>query len=574
MKRALALGVLALVPLPASAADPSSGLQPMDVFELEVAGDPQISPDGTLVVYERRFRSPEADGLRSNLWVVHDDGRGHRPLTSGDRNDTAPRWSPDGTRVAYVSSAEGSAQLYARWMDSGQTARLAQLPEAPSAPVWSPDGRWIAFTMFVEERADEPFAELPRAPEGAEWAPLPTVITQIHYRQDGQGYLQQGHRQLFVLPAEGGTPRQLTQGSFDVAGDPAWTPDGAELVLSSNRRDDSDLEPLDSELWALALDGGALRQLTDRRGPDHSPAVSPDGALLAYLGFDDRRQGYQVTKLHVLPCSGGPARVLTAALDRDVARPVWSADGKRIHFHYDDEGDTRIGAVDLGGQVQELIGGVGGVELGRPYDSGSFSLSSTGRIAYTGTSAERPADVFLAVAGRPDGTALTRLNEDLLAQRALGRVEAAVLRVRRRRTGGGSRAGSCTPPGFDPRQKYPLLLEIHGGPFANYGPRFAAEMQLYAAAGYVVLYTNPRGSTSYGEEFGNLIHHAYPGDDYDDLMSGRRRGDRAGLRGPRAALRHRRQRRRRADGLDRRPDRPLPRRRRRPSRSSTGTASC
>jgi acylaminoacyl-peptidase len=509
---------LLLAPLLLAQAPELQPLQPADVFELEVAADPRISPDGTQVVYVRRFADRMEDVFRTNLWIVRADGSGHRPLTSGDRNDSSPRWSPDGARLAYVSSAEGSAQLYVRWMDSGQTARLAQLPEPPGAPVWSPDGRWIAFTMFVAERETKPFAEVPKAPDGASWAPLPTVITQIHYRQDGQGYLQQGHRQLFVVPAEGGTPRQLTEGPFDTDGEPAWLPDGSALVFSSNRREDADLEPRDSELWSVALGDGGLSKLSDRAGPDRSPAVSPDGRLIAYLGFDDRYQGYQVTRLYVSSTVQGGPQALTDTLDRDVSAPTWSADGEQVYFLYDDEGETRIGAVDLGGQVREVVDGVGGVGLGRPYEGGSFSLSLTGRIAYTGTSPQRPADVFLAVPGKPGGTPLTRLNEDLLARRELGRVEE--LRCTSSYDGRPLQGWVVHPPGFDPSRSYPLVLEIHGGPFANYGPRFSTEMQLYAAAGYVVLYMNPRGSTSYGEEFGNLIHHAYPSHDYDDLMSG------------------------------------------------------
>ena len=510
--------ILLLAPLLLAQDAELEPLRPADVFELEVAADPQVSPDGTQVVYARRFADRMRDVYRSNLWIVRADGSGHRPLTSGDRNDGAPRWSPDGTRLAYVSSAEGSAQLYVRWMDSGQTARLAQLPESPGAPAWSPDGRWIAFSMFVAEHDAKPFAEVPRAPEGAEWAPPPTVITQIHYRQDGRGYLEQGHRQLFVVPAEGGTPRQLTKGPFDVDGNASWTPSGTELVFSSNRREDADLEPRDSELWAVSLETGTLRQLTDRRGPDRSPAVSPDGSRVAYVGFDDRYQGYQVRRLHLVPLEGGEPQVLTEALDRDVSAPTWSADGKRVLFLYDDQGETRLGEVDLAGEVREIVDGVGGVGLGRPYEGSSFSLSPTGRIAYTGTSPERPADVFLAVPGKAGGTPLTRVNEDLLAQRELGRVEE--LRCESSFDGRPLQGWVVHPPGFDASRRYPLVLEIHGGPFANYGPRFSTEMQLYAAAGYVVLYMNPRGSTSYGEEFGNLIHHAYPSQDYDDLMSG------------------------------------------------------
>jgi dipeptidyl aminopeptidase/acylaminoacyl peptidase len=511
---------LALGPLTAAPAQQPPDFPPLaneDVLGLEFAADPQIAPDGARVVYERHFADRLADVMRSNLWIVQADGSGHRPLTSGDRNDGAPRWSPDGTRLAFVSSAEGSSQLYVRWMDSGQTARLAQLAESPGAPVWSPDGRWIAFVMFVEDTEAKPFAELPKAPEGATWAPLPKVITELHYRHDGEGYLQQGKRQLFVIPAEGGAPRALTQGAFDVEGSPSWMPDGQGLVFASNRRADAALEPNDTELWAVSIAGGDLRQITDRRGPDRSPVVSPDGAHVAYVGFDDRYQGYQVSALHVVRSVGGAPRVLTASLDRDVSNLAWSADSKRVLFLYDDRGSTRLGEVDLEGQVRELARDLGGQTLGRPYDAASFSVARTGRVAFTSAADLRPGDVAVLDVGARSSVPLTALNEDLLGARSLGYVDELVCESSF--DGRELQGWVVHPPKFDADRRYPLLLEIHGGPFANYGKRFSAEMQLYAAAGYVVLYMNPRGSTSYGEEFGNLIHHAYPGHDYDDLIS-------------------------------------------------------
>ncbi len=513
-----------LLALPAALVTPPAGgglerLAPADVFQLEYASDPRISPDGGLVVYERRSFDALTDRARSSLWIVRADGSEHRALSAGDANDGSPRWSPDGKRLAFLSSTKGSTQVHVRWMDSGQSARLTSLtdsPGAPEAPVWSPDGRWLALTLSVEEPL-EPFAKLPEKPEGAQWAPVPKLITALHYRQDGEGYLKLGHRQLFVLPADGGTPRRLTQGPFDVDGEACWTPDGGEIVFSSNRREDAEYEPLDSEVWACSVEDGTLRQLTDRRGPDGGPVVSPDGALVACTGFDDRYQGYQVTRLYLVPIAGGPARVLTGDLDRDVLAPTWSADSKSLVFAFDERGDTKIGRVTLAGQRTVLAGGLGGESLGRPYSAGSFSLARNGWVACTRTTPARPADVFL-VKEPGSAAALTRLNEDLLGARELGAVEEFTCPSSF--DGRPLHGWLVHPPGFDAHERYPLILEIHGGPFANYGGRFTTEIQLFAAAGYVVLYLNPRGSTSYGEEFGNLIHHAYPGQDYDDLISG------------------------------------------------------
>jgi acylaminoacyl-peptidase len=204
-------------------------------------------------------------------------------------------------------------------------------------------------------------------------------------------------------------------------------------------------------------------------------------------------------------------------LDRDVGGLNWSADGRGLFFQFDDEGVTKIGFVTLDGDVETLTADVGGLSLGRPYSGGSYTVSRDGDFAFTRTSPAHPADVAIGRRGG-DARRITTLNEDLMGHKTLAEIE----EIWWESSYDGRRVQGwiAKPPDFDPTREYPLMLEIHGGPFSNYGPRFAAEIQLFAAAGYVVLYTNPRGSTSYGEEFGNLIHHAYPGHDYDDLMSG------------------------------------------------------
>ena len=515
----LLLRVLEAQPAPASvpAAPAAPHFEPANVFDLEWAEDPQVSPDGRRVAYERHFMDIVADRMRSTLWVVAVDGTDHRPLTTGNRNDGSPRWSPDGKRLAYVSADEnGHAQIFVRWMDTGQTAQVTSLLRAPRGVTWSPDGRTLAFTMFVAEKP-APFASMPDRPEGAKWADPPRVIQRLVYRADGDGYLEPGYSHLFVVSADGGAPRQLTQGAFDHGGRPAWTPDGASVLVTGNRHPDAEYEPLDSEIYEVSVADATTRALTDRRGPDQAPAVSPDGRLIAYTGFDDRYQGYQVTQLYVMNRDGSGARVLTGALDRDVEGPAWSRDGKGIVFATADRGNGKIASVTLDGKVETIAGDLGGGDLGRPYGGGTFSVSADGRIAYTWTRPDVPADVATATRGGAGATRLTRLNQDVFGHRALAPVEAITLPSSH--DGRQIQAWIAKPPGFDPARKYPLILEIHGGPFADYGDRFGAEIQLYAAAGYVVLYVNPRGSTSYGEEFGNLIHHAYPGHDYDDLMS-------------------------------------------------------
>ncbi len=488
--------------------------QYLDVFELEVASDPRISPDGSRVVYVRRGFDIMTDGARSALWSINTDGSDHRALTDGTSGAASPRWSPDGGRLLYVSSQDGSSQIFVRWMDTGQTAELTNVTESPGNVAWSPDGDWIALTMFVPEPAPT-FARMPQKPDGAEWNEAPIVIDRLRYRADGRGYLDRGHTHIFVMPAEGGTPRQLTSGPFDHGGSLSWSPDSQSIIFSANRGD-PDFDVRNSEVYEISVETGELTQLTDRFGPDASPTISPDGSLIAYTGLDDRYQGYQVTHLYVMDRGGRGSRVVTD-FDRDIGSLNWSADGRGLYFQFDDEGVTKIGYVSLEGDVETLAQDIGGVGLGRPYGGGSYTVSRDGRFAFTHTSPSHPADVAVGSRGE-EVRRITMLNEDLLGHKKLGEVE----EIWWESSYDGRRVQGwiVKPPDFDPNRDYPLMLEIHGGPFSNYGPRFTAEIQLFAAAGYVVLYTNPRGSTSYGEEFGNLIHHAYPGYDYDDLMSG------------------------------------------------------
>jgi acylaminoacyl-peptidase len=512
------LAVLALVvPIDAQVNEEASDadrLQYLDVFELEVAADPRISPDGARVVYVRRGFDIMTDGGRTALWLIDSDGTDHRALTDGTSTVGSPRWSPNGDRLLYVSSEDGSSQVFVRWMDSGQTAELTNVTESPGNITWSPDGDWIAMTMFVPEPSPT-FAKMPTKPDGAEWTAPPIVINKLRYRSDGRGYLDDGYTHIFVMPADGGTPRQITSGSYDHGGGLSWSPDSRSIVFSANRGD-ADFDVRDSDVFEISVATGELTQLTDRFGPDGSPVLSPDGSLIAYTGFDDEYQGYQVAHLYVINRDGSGSHVVSD-LDRGFGGLNWAADGGGLYFQYDDQGMTKVAYVSLDGDVEDLADNVGGVGLGRPYGGGSYTVASSGRFAFTHTTPSHPADVAVGQRGT-DARRVTRLNEDLLAHKKLAQVEE--LWWESSYDGRPIHGWIATPPGFDPSQKYPLMLEIHGGPFSNYGPRFSTEVQFYAAAGYVVLYTNPRGSTSYGEEFGNLIHHAYPGYDYDDLMSG------------------------------------------------------
>jgi acylaminoacyl-peptidase len=516
---AIAATLFLAAPSGVRAQDSAHKLTAMDEFQLQIAADPQISPDGKKIVYVRRFADPMTDRRYTNLWIINSDGTEHRPLTTGNRSDASPRWSPDGARIAYLSDADGKQQIYVRWLDTGQTARITNLEQAPDAIAWSPDGKMISFSALVPGKGPH-IAELPAAPAGAKWADPPAAYDRLVYRFNGAGYLKPGYRQIFVVSADGGAPRQITNGNFPNGGNEfspnlaAWTPDGKYLIVSVNRHPESEHEYLDDEIYEFSAADGSVRALTNRKGPDNSPTVSPNNKWIAYTGFDDRYQGFQTTKLYLMNRDGSGSHSLSDKLDRDVQNPLWAADNTGVYFQYDEQGDTKIGFYSTDGTFKKIAEhvasttGAGG--------SGTFSLARNSMIAFTTGRTDNPGDI--ATYDRGALKVLTSLNQELLEQKKPGHVEEIWYdssKDKRKIEG-----WIVHPPDFDPAKKYPLILQIHGGPFADYGDRFDFEMQVYAAMGYVVLYTNPRGSTSYGEEFGNLIHHAYPGDDFEDLNGG------------------------------------------------------
>ncbi len=489
-------------------------LQPIDVFEIEFATDPQIAPSGDQIVYVRNRFDIMTDSRRTELWIIDDRGI-QLPLVTGTANYSSPRWSPDSSRLAYISNEDGRNQIHCLWLGSGRTARLTNLTESPSDLTWSRNGDWLAFSMRVPEKAPT-YAPLPTAPQGAKWADPPEIIDRLRYRADGAGYLPYGHTHLFVVPADGGTPRQLTHGPFDHSGPFAWIESDSKIVFSANRHEDHELEPANSELYTVDTASREIVALTDRRGPDSSPASSPNGNWIVYTGHDEQYLGYQADHLYVVQADGSERRILLDSIDRSLQRPVWQ-DDDTILFQYDDHGVTKIAAVDLDGEVTELASHIGGTSLGRPYGGGSFSVALDGTLAYTHTTPQRPSDVVRREFNGKQNR-VTHLNEDLFGFKRLGRVEKIEFRSSFDELP--LEGWMIYPPDFVEGSKVPMILEIHGGPFANYGPRFTAELQLMAAAGYVVFYMNPRGSTSYGSDFANKIHHHYPGEDYDDLMSG------------------------------------------------------
>lgn len=489
----------------------------LDVFELEYISDPQISPNGEHVVYVRNFFDIMDDNRQGDLWIYDIERKEHHKLTPGTGNEYGARWSPDGERIAYISSTDRGSEVFIYWVKSGNTARISRLEKSPRSLSWSPDGEWIAFSMTVEESAPV-LAKMPKKPKGANWAGQARITDRLKHEADGRGYLSPGYSHLFLIPSNGGTPRQITSGNFNHGGDVSWSPDGRSLYFSANLNDDWEYDFVNSEIYRLDLNTLSVAAITNRKGPDAGPAVSPDGKTIAYRGFEDRIQTYQTDNLYIMDTDGKNIKNLTAGLDRSVFALTWNKKGNRIYFMYDDKGNTKIAYTDLKGNITTVAHNLGGTSVGRPYGGGSFSLSDKERLAYTHTTPKHPAELALSE-NKPNTTTLVSdLNSDLLSFRELGEVEEVWYTSTV--DGRDLQGWLVKPPFYEADKSYPLIVENHGGPIANYGDRFSAEMQLYAAAGYLVFYPNPRGSTSYGEEFGNLLYNNYPGDDYQDVMDG------------------------------------------------------
>jgi acylaminoacyl-peptidase len=487
------------------------------LWDWRIASDPRISPDGARVVYTLGWNDRMNDAMRSNLWVSGVETADARPLTQGDFKDTSPRWSPDGGRIAYLSDRSGKTQIHVRWIDTGQESRITSLEESPSNIAWSPDGQWIAYTARVPAKPAWS-VNMPEKPAGARWADPPIVVTRLRWRSDGGGLLRPGFTHVFIVSATGGAPRQITSGDFDHGtGAPAWTPDGKTILVSARRTPDAEYSLEGPDIYAFNAASGTVKQLTNRKGPDNSPVVSPDGSKIAYTGFDFKHQGYTVTHLYVMDADGSNPRALTTALDRDVNNPVWSADSKSVYFTADTRGAGHLYRAALAGGVTQVTSGA--VRFASAYAANEpFTVSANGRAAITRSTPNEPSDIVTFPVGRPEAwKRLTAVNDGVLARRDIGAVEEISYDSF---DGKAIQGWIIKPPGFDPAKKYPLILDIHGGPHAMYGVEFNHQMQTFAGRGYVVLYTNPRGSTGYGEAFGNIIHTRYPGDDYTDLMKG------------------------------------------------------
>ena len=485
-----------------------------DVFDLEWADDPQVSPDGLQAIYLRRSNDIQTDRTRSHVWIVNLDGTGHEPLLADESSYRSPRWSPDGTRIAYLKSLDKGTGLFVHYLKSGRTTLVSRFEKSPRGLTWSPDGTQLAFAMAVRGKSSK-LVTAPKKPKGAKWARKPIVIDRARYRTNASGFLELAYDHIFVVPADGGTARQLTHGDFNHGSSLSFRPDGSEILFSANRDTDWELQSREADIFAVHLTSGTIRQLTDEPGVESRPTVSPDGQSVAYLKTQNTRDPFVPTDVVVMDISGSRARNLTKGIDRRLGDPRWLS-ATQITYTFQNRGENNIGVVATSGSRGTVVEGIGGTTIGRPYVSGTYDARANGGLVFTKGSASRPADLYALRDGR--SVRLTALNEDLLAHRDLGELRSFTYPSSL--DGLEIQGWMITPPGYEEGKRYPLILEIHGGPHLAYGPHFSAELQRMAAAGYVVVYDNHRGSIGYGSAFANLLKYKYSSpDDFADHMS-------------------------------------------------------
>jgi len=484
-----------------------------DIFNLEYVSEVQVSPNGKYVAYVRRSNDIMSDSSRANVWLASVDGKSHRPLLSSKKSYYSIRWSPDGSRLAYLSNEEGKPQLYVRWMDTGQTALVTNVTSNPSNITWSPDGKHIAFTMSVDAKEKPLDIKMPKKPDGAKWSPSFQYITKARYQADGRGILEPAYTHIFIVPADGGTARQLTSGNYHHNGRLSFSPDSDKIYFSANRSDNWEYEPVEGDIFSVDMMGN-IAQLTNDKGLESSPVVSPDGKHIAYARRDDEKVMYKNSYLYVMKSDGTDAKNLTKDVDNSVSNFHWK-DNKHVYFQQSVRGLAQVDVVSLSGSVKAVAKGLGGTTLGRPYVFGTYHAVDD-VVAYTKGRTDRPADLYVTTRNERQ---LTALNEDVLGHKQLGEVKEIVYPSSI--DGEEIQGWYILPPNYDSSKTYPLILEIHGGPNLAYGPVFTAELQRMAAEGYVVFYDNHRGSTGYGERFALLLQGKYSSEyDFSDHMSG------------------------------------------------------
>jgi len=503
-----------------------------DLFDFTWVGDPQVAPDGSRVVFVRVGANDKRNGYNTSLWVVSTTTGDVHQLTNNTR-DSAPRWSPDGKYLAFVRVTEKDGkpdqpQLFMMNMAGGESFRFTSLPKGVTQPAWSPDGKSIAFLSTTNPE------DARRTDSETDHESDVRVITRAVYRSNDAGYLDPRrpmHLWVVQVPRNSDdkvSPKQLTTGRFS-EGSIVWAKDGSQIYFTSVRIDEPYYELPKTDIYALPAAGGEPVRLTTLNMEARAFALSPNGRQLAFIGSTSQPiNSYSQPDLWVIDLMpGAKPRNVTAGFDYDVGAgvsgdneppraaganvPIWTADGGAIVEVYAKEGKANLGLFETAtGKLAEITRGNQAVIAFRATPDGS-------KLVYTGSTPTRIGDLFYLERSAAQPKRLASLNDAVFSNINLTEPEEVWYTSF---DGKRIQAWLQKPPAFDAQKKYPLILDIHGGPHTAYGYVFDHEFQWMAAKGYVVLYPNPRGSTSYGQEFGNIIQYRYPGDDYKDLMAG------------------------------------------------------
>jgi len=498
-----------------------------DIYNFHWVADPQISPDGSRVAFTYVTVNAKKDGYDTSLYIVSTSGGAPRPLTSGPR-DTTPRWSPDGSRLAFLRAPEKDPpQIFILPMNGGEARPLTSIPKGATNPVWSPDGHSIAFSSTTLAKDNE------KKKDDEDKSDV-RVISRAVYRANGQGYVDpERPSHIWTVPVpEGfdapGKAVQLTTGRFSES-DVTWSRDSAKIFFTSNR----DLEPYykspAAELYSVPSAGGEPVSVLKIAGAIGNIALDPSGSRVTFVTALNREpaRSHEQADLWVATLGNGAPRNLTTKFDNDInsgaggdqapprgggqTKPVWAKDSRFIYINAAEQGRGNLKRIDAEtGAIDDLTTG--------NHNIYSWSASAdASRLALAVSDSTNIGDIYLLNAASHSTTRLTSVNEKLFSELKVSQPEMIWYDSF---DGKRIQAWVQFPPDRDPSKKYPLILNIHGGPHAAYGYVFDHEFHYMAAKGYAVLYPNPRGSTSYGQDFANLIQYRYPGDDYKDLMAG------------------------------------------------------
>jgi len=478
-------------------------------LEMESVGSPNISPDGRMILFTRGAVDKMNDRNMSNLLMVDVEGNRIRELTQGNFNVSSPTWSPDGKRIAFLSNKSGTNQIHMMWLDTREVVKLTNLEHSPGGLRWSPDGKMVAFTSSLPDTKPVLRIKMPKFPKGAKLAKSATVEDRIGWRRDGRGPTPRGYNHIFVVDSVlGGTPQQLTSGDYSHS-DPQWSLDGMKIYFSAIRKPDVEYQRGDSEIYSVDLDNLEIQVLTDRKGPDRGARISPDGRSIAYSGNDENDNYSNLSSIYLMDINGGGKSRLTENLANSPGSVTWAQDSSGLYYLLGEKGSQNLYFVSTSGRIKKITDGV-------QYLSG-LSVAKNGQVAMTRSTFYKPGYLATFNLKNPGNIKkLVDVNDDVLANVNLGEVEELWVKSS---DGLDVQGWLMKPAEFDPNKKYPLLLWIHGGPVSMYTVRFSWNWQNFAADGYAVLWTNPRGSTGYGQEFVNGINYFYPGKDFDDLMA-------------------------------------------------------